>query len=96
LGSVISLTLLRQLELERYLPLEDRGVSISHEKPLGADDDDRLQSLRWEGTEVRIETLAGKHHRLDVSRVDPEEKRAAVKVLRAMRFDHAFRLRVER
>ncbi|WP_058553665.1 hypothetical protein [Thiohalocapsa sp. ML1] len=93
--SVNSLTLLRQLEFEPFLPLEDRGVYVSHEGFPGIDDDDRLKSLRWQGEEVQIETRDGHQFRLDVGAVEPEQKRAAVKVLRAMRFDHAFGLRVE-
>ena len=95
LNSIVSLTLVRTPKYEPLLPPEDRGVSASHENNLGADDDDRLESLHWEGAEVRIETRDGHRYRLDASAVPPEDKRTAVKVLRAMHFDHAFRLRVE-
>ncbi len=92
---IFGLTLLRMLRFEHLLPPEERGVSVSHGRVPEMDEMEQLVSLRWEGAEVLIETQSGYHFRLDVSAVDPEQQRIAIKTLHSMNFDHCFRLRAE-
>jgi hypothetical protein len=89
---VVSLTLLRTPKYEFILEPDERGVSISHEDML--DDEDMLESIRWEGTTVRIATRAGRRYVLDVRRVSDEDARQAKEILAAMNADHAFKLEV--
>jgi hypothetical protein len=89
---VISLTLLRTPKFEFILEPEERGFSISHEDIL--DDEDMLESIRWEGTTVRIVTRAGRRYVLDVRRVSDDDARQAKEVLAAMNADHAFKMEI--
>ena len=89
---VISLTLLRTPKFEFILEPDERGVSISHDDIL--DDQDMLESIRWEGTTVRIATRAGRRYVLDVRRVSDDEARQAKEILGAMNADHAFKMEV--
>ena len=89
---VISLTLLRTPKFEFIFEPDERGVSISHEDIPG--DEDMLESIRWEGTTVRIATRAGRHYVLDVRRVSDDEARQAKEIVAAMNADHAFKMEV--
>ena len=90
-GDVASLTLIRTPVYEPLLHPADRGVSVSHELDPEIEDE-RLRRIRIGRERVEITTTAHRHYILDVSRVDPEEMRDALKVLRKMNFDRNFEL----
>ena len=90
-GDVASLILIRTPAYEVLLHPADRGVSVSHE--LDPDiEDERLRRIQVGRDRVEITTTAHRRYVLDVSRVDPEEMRDALKVLRKMNFDRNFEL----
>jgi len=90
---VISLTLLRLPKYEFIREPDERGVHISRDDVLESDED-MLESIRWEGTTVRIATRDGRRYALDVRRVSDDEARQAKEILGAMNADHAFKLEV--
>jgi hypothetical protein len=89
-GEIASLILQRTPRYEGLLPPEERGVLVSHE--LHPDrEDELLLRIVVNGSEVDIETTV-RGYRLDVSRVDHGEIRAATEVLRRMRRYGGFEL----
>jgi len=92
-GEIVSLTLLRTPKFEPLLFPEERGVNISRDDIPGSEDD-RLQSLRWDGDTVRIATTEGRRYELDMRRVATDERRSAKLVLARMNTDHAFVLEI--
>jgi len=88
-GEVISLTLVRTPKYEALLPVDERGVSVSHESFPEDDDRDLLRRLTMTGPVVTIETTRAKYN-LDVSDVDRRELREARRILTKMNFDQCF------
>jgi hypothetical protein len=81
--------ILRTPDHELFLPKEERGAKLS----VGYDSDSSevLESVRIDGSE--IEFKAGSiHERRDSSRIDAEEWRESIKMLRRMSSDNAFKL----
>jgi hypothetical protein len=92
-GEVLSLTLLRTPKFEVFLPLDKRGVSVSHESFPESEGPDLLQRIKVAPPVVSIAT-ARRRYELDVSRVDPRELQSAQRVLERMNFDNRFVLRL--
>lgn len=88
-GSVISLTLLRTPKFEFAVPLEERGVSVSHESFPEEEALDLLRHIRLAPPSVTIKTTR-RRHELDVSKVDSLELQSALRVLELMNFDNCF------
>jgi hypothetical protein len=88
-GEVISLTLVRTPKYEALLPVDERGVSVSHESFPEDDDPDLLRRLTMTGPVVTIETTRAKYN-LDLSDVDRRELREARRILTKMNFDQCF------
>jgi hypothetical protein len=84
-GKVASLILLRTPKFELLLPLEERGVSVSHELyPVEDEKRELLKRIVVSADEVDVESTGRTYH-LDVSRVEAEEQDEATSVLRKMR-----------
>ena len=88
-GEIISLTLVRTPKYEALLPVDERGVSVSHESFPEDADPDLLRRLTMTGSVVTIETTRAKYD-LDVSDVDRRELREARRILTKMNFDQCF------
>ena len=87
-GDVISLILLRTPKYESLLPLEERGVSVSHDA-FPESGDERLQHIRL-GPSVIAIISTKRRYRLDVSRVATAELADARRILSRMNFDDRF------
>jgi hypothetical protein len=88
-GNIVSLTLLRMLKYEVFLPPHERGVSVSHESSPSEDVLEVLQRMRLAPPLVTIETTR-RRYELDVSEVDDRELQSAQRLLKRMNFDGHF------
>jgi hypothetical protein len=90
---VVSLTLVRTPKFEFALPLDERGVTVSHESFARGEGPDLLQRIKVAPPLVSIAT-ARRRYELDVSKVDPRAVQSARRVLERMNFDNRFVLRL--
>ena len=86
---VLSLTLLRTPKYEFALPEDERRVAVSHESHPETRMRKFLQFIRVVPPAVMIETTA-RRYELDVSKVERQEIRSALEVLKRMNFDGTF------
>lgn len=87
--NIVSLTLLRTPQYEFIQPLDERGVSVSHESFPELAGKDRLQRISIAPPVVTIETRRARYQ-LDVSNVDGRQLQHAQQVLERMNFDGCF------
>jgi hypothetical protein len=88
---IASLTLFRTPVYEPLRPPEEHGVSVWHELHPEIEDD-RIRRIQASRDRVEITTTQQRRYILDVSGVNQEEMRNALKVLRKMNFDRSFEL----
>jgi hypothetical protein len=88
-GDIVSLTLLRTPKYERFLPPEERGVSITRENRPETDED-MLQQVEWRTDSALLTTRQGRRYHLDLHPVDAQETGEAERILRKMSADGAF------
>lgn len=90
-----SLILMRSPKWEILLPESDRGVKVSDEalSDEGEKEGNFLERIRLDTSTADISSTYY-HRKLDVSRVEKSELRAAKRLLKKMNFDKRFKLEV--
>ncbi|CAN5485847.1 hypothetical protein BH09GEM1_BH09GEM1_10510 [soil metagenome] len=89
-GDIMSLILQRTPKYEGFLPPEERGVAVSHERI--ADDERSLAThIVVEGSHVDIATST-RVYQIDIATVDPNERARTTAVLQLMHRHGGFKL----
>ena len=91
-GEIQSMILMRTPVFEVLVDEDLHGVQVSHQNYPEADDE-FLEEVRIEGTEVRI-TSSKRQYLLNLRRIEDEDIEAAIRILNQMNFDDRFRLEI--
>jgi hypothetical protein len=89
---VKSLTLIRTPKFESLLPDDERGVNVSYDD-FSDDEYDLLTGIVLENQCLTIRTQ-NHEYTVNVQHVDNEESEEAIRILKKMRFDDRFDIRI--